>query len=165
VISTPQQERLMTLSIEEFLRRFLLHVLPRRLRPHPHFGILSTRQPLALLRCAAADRSRPLRQRADDREESPSNWRPLACPMRRPMLVLERLQRRNCGFGRRRRTTSWQPYENAALSIDKSPSPTPAAPCVSLPIRAQLSCPTFRASHLPAKNGLLQQTRRAYGAD
>jgi len=43
------KKRLMTLPVEEFLRRFLLHLLPKRFVRIRHFGFLATRQRTALL--------------------------------------------------------------------------------------------------------------------
>jgi hypothetical protein len=47
--SAHKNKRRMTLSIEEFLRRFLLHVLPRGFVRIRHFGILSSRHRSVLL--------------------------------------------------------------------------------------------------------------------
>ncbi len=43
------KQRLMSLPVEEFLRRFLLHVLPKGFVCIRHFGFLSTRRRAALL--------------------------------------------------------------------------------------------------------------------
>jgi hypothetical protein len=43
------KKRLMTLPIEEFLRRFLLHLLPRGLMRIRNFGFLANRQRAKLL--------------------------------------------------------------------------------------------------------------------
>jgi hypothetical protein len=43
------QQRLMTLAVEEFLRRFLLHVLPPGFVRIRHFGFLAPRRRTALL--------------------------------------------------------------------------------------------------------------------
>jgi hypothetical protein len=46
------KEKIMTLSSEEFIRRFLLHVLPRKFFKIRYYGILSTRtRKTKLLRC------------------------------------------------------------------------------------------------------------------
>jgi hypothetical protein len=37
------KEKLMTLTVEEFIRRFLMHVLPRKFVKIRHYGILSNR--------------------------------------------------------------------------------------------------------------------------
>ncbi len=44
--------KMMALSVEEFLRRFLLHVLPRGFVRIRHFGLLANRQRRATLACA-----------------------------------------------------------------------------------------------------------------
>src|SRR5262245_12505255 len=49
------QQKLMTLSLDEFLRRFLLHLLPKGFVRIRHFGFLANRRRAALLpRCFAA---------------------------------------------------------------------------------------------------------------
>jgi hypothetical protein len=92
--SAHHKQRLMTLSIEEFLRRFLLHVLPPGFVRIRHFGILSTRNRSALLplcrQLIAADPSPEAR--LDARREPPVKpdglWQ---CPQcGGPMLLLER---------------------------------------------------------------------------
>jgi Putative transposase/Transposase zinc-binding domain len=89
------KKRLMTLSIEEFLRRFLLHVLPPGFVRIRHFGILSTRNRSALLplcrQLIAADPSPETR--LDSRREPPGKpdglWQ---CPQcGGPMVVLEHI--------------------------------------------------------------------------
>jgi len=89
------KKRLMTLSIQEFLRRFLLHVLPPGFVRIRHFGILSTRNRSALLplcrQLIAADASPETS--LDTGREPPAKpdgfWQ---CPQcGGPMLVLERI--------------------------------------------------------------------------
>ncbi|MDA1163916.1 MAG: transposase [Planctomycetota bacterium] len=46
--SGEQRDRLMTLPVFEFLRRFLQHVLPRRLQKIRHYGFLSRRSNINL---------------------------------------------------------------------------------------------------------------------
>jgi hypothetical protein len=89
------KKRRMTLPVEEFLRRFLLHVLPRGFVRIRHFGILSTRNRAALLplcrKVIAADpppKGRPgaRREPAIKREGA---WQCPKCGG--PMLVVEHL--------------------------------------------------------------------------
>ena len=47
------QERLMTLALDEFLRRFLLHVLPNGFKRIRYYGFLTNSKRGALLPCAA----------------------------------------------------------------------------------------------------------------
>jgi hypothetical protein len=89
------KKRLMTLSVEEFLRRFLLHVLPRGFVRIRHFGILSTRNRYALLPlCRQLIEADPLPKRRPDVRREPvipheGMWR---CPLcGGPMILLERL--------------------------------------------------------------------------
>jgi hypothetical protein len=86
---------LMTLPSEEFLRRFLLHVLPPGFVRIRHFGIFSTRNRSALLplckQLIAADT--PVREQLDAGNKPPLThdglWR---CPQcGGPMLLVERL--------------------------------------------------------------------------
>ena len=89
------KKRRMTLPVEEFLRRFLLHVLPRGFVRIRHFGILSTRNRSELLplsrRLIEADP--PPRARPDARGEPPVEREALwQCPQcGGPMLLVERL--------------------------------------------------------------------------
>ena len=89
------KKRLMTLSIEEFLRRFLLHVLPPGFVRIRHFGILSTRNRSALLPlcrqliAAAPSPETRLDARREPTGKPDSLWQ---CPQcGGPMLVLERI--------------------------------------------------------------------------
>ena len=88
------KQRLMTLSVEEFLRRFLLHLLPRGFVRIRNFGLLANRRrALSLPLCAhlldSGQESNP------DNPPRPRPVRPLAfwiCPRcGGPMLVIERL--------------------------------------------------------------------------
>ena len=80
------KNRVMTVSADEFLRRFLLHVLPKGLVRIRHFGLFANRRrETALARCrqlrgavACADRPEPTNQ--------------LRCPAcSGTMLVIERM--------------------------------------------------------------------------
>jgi hypothetical protein len=89
------KKRLMTLSIEEFLRRFLLHVLPPGFVRIRHFGILSTRNRSALLplcrQLITADPSpeAPPGARTESPVKPDGLWQ---CPQcGGPMVVLERI--------------------------------------------------------------------------
>jgi Putative transposase/Transposase zinc-binding domain len=89
------RKRLMTISVEEFLRRFLLHVLPKGFVRIRHFGILSTRHRSALLplcrRLIAADQSQQGQCDAQRQPAVPHEglWR---CPIcGGPMQLIERL--------------------------------------------------------------------------
>jgi putative transposase len=83
------KQRLMTLSAEEFIRRFLVHVLPKRFVRIRHFGFMANAQ-----RSASLDRCRRLLSMAPlasstDLVSAPSGW---FCPnCRGPMIVVERL--------------------------------------------------------------------------
>ena len=89
------KKRLMTITVEEFLRRFLLHVLPTKFVRIRHFGILSTRHRSVLLpvcRQLIAENPPPLG--SPDARRQPAIpyeglWR---CPIcGGPMQLLERL--------------------------------------------------------------------------
>src|SRR5216684_1221484 len=87
------QQKLMTLSLDEFLRRFLLHLLPKGFVRIRHFGFLANRRRASLL---------PLCYRLLDAVQ-PSQSQPEASPAKQPnplwlcpkcggpMVVIERL--------------------------------------------------------------------------
>jgi hypothetical protein len=86
------QKKLMTLSLDEFLRRFLLHLLPKGFVRIRHFGFLANRRRSTLLPlCFAALATAPLQT---EPETSTAQQSP---PLRRcpkcggPMAVIERL--------------------------------------------------------------------------
>lgn len=79
------KQKIMTLTAHEFLRRFLLHVLPRGLVRIRHFGLFANRN-----RCAALARCRTLLDSAPVTEAQHTATRP--CPKCSAiMLVVERL--------------------------------------------------------------------------
>jgi len=86
-----QKKRLMTLSTEEFLRRFLLHWLPRGFVRIRFFGFLANRRRASLLPVCrrllvANPRSRPA---AACTAKPAATW---SCPLcGSPMAVIERL--------------------------------------------------------------------------
>jgi hypothetical protein len=95
------QQRLMTLAVEEFLRRFLLHVLPPGFVRIRHFGFLAHRRRAALLPLCFQFLGRasdlpPAPELPPGDEEgrltilpSISSW---SCPQcGGPMIILERL--------------------------------------------------------------------------
>ena len=92
------KKRKMTLSADEFLRRFLLHILPRGFTRIRHFGILANRsrpRMLPLCRQLLADTSRP-RSPTPIAIKPPANW---ACPScGGPMTIVERLTSQQIRF-------------------------------------------------------------------
>ncbi len=88
------EKRLMTLHINEFLRRFLLHVLPPGFVRIRHFGFLSTRKrctllPLCFRLLAATDVLPPAAPMRSERQ--PHQRVTWLCPhCHGPMLILER---------------------------------------------------------------------------
>jgi hypothetical protein len=89
------KKRLMTLAVEEFLRRFLLHVLPQGFVRIRHFGILSTRNRsllLPLCRQLIEAAPPPTEQSEARREPAVQHQGLWQCPQcGGPMLLLERL--------------------------------------------------------------------------
>jgi hypothetical protein len=86
------KKRLMSLHVHEFLRRFLLHVLPKGFVRIRHFGFLSTRNRSTLLpvcfRLLGAAAAKPIRKTTADDCETRAPW---SCPRcNGPMLLLER---------------------------------------------------------------------------
>jgi hypothetical protein len=87
------QPKLMTLSLDEFLRRFLLHLLPKGFVRIPNFGFLANRRRAALLPlCFEALSSLPL-LKAEPTASLINQTGPLwFCPnCGGPMVVVERL--------------------------------------------------------------------------
>ena len=85
------RQKVMTVSCDEFLRRFLLHLLPKGFVRIRHFGFLANRRRAALLpRCFAALHATP------PKNESETSTAPTAHPLWRcpkcggPMAVVER---------------------------------------------------------------------------
>ncbi|MBZ5619022.1 MAG: transposase [Acidobacteriia bacterium] len=87
------RKRRMTLHVEEFLRRFLLHLLPKRFVRIRHFGFLTNRRRAALLPiCFRLLGTPTIPDKASDHPQAgnaPVVW---TCPRcGGPMLVVERL--------------------------------------------------------------------------
>jgi hypothetical protein len=87
------QQRLMTLSVDEFLRRFLFHLLPKGFVRIRHFGFLAHRRRTVLLPlCFQLLSSRPASQTgqgSSTADGAKDLWR---CPQcAGPMAVIERL--------------------------------------------------------------------------
>jgi hypothetical protein len=85
------RQKVMTVSRDEFLRRFLLHLLPKGFVRIRHFGFLANRRRAALLpRCFAALHATP------PKNESETSTAPTTHPLWRcpkcggPMAVVER---------------------------------------------------------------------------
>jgi hypothetical protein len=87
------KKRQMTLPVDEFLRRFLLHLLPRGFVRIRHFGFLANRQRALLLplcfRLLQAPQSIPADSAAPSPDRPHSHWKCPACGA--TMHVLERL--------------------------------------------------------------------------
>jgi hypothetical protein len=80
------KQKIMTVSVDEFLRRFLIHVLPRGLVRIRHFGIFANRRRSAsLLRCRFL-----LSVSAPPSQPAPNTQ--IRCPLcSGPMLVVQRM--------------------------------------------------------------------------
>jgi hypothetical protein len=75
--------KIMTLAPEEFIRRFLLHVLPDRFHRIRHFGFMANGQraaKLALCRSLLARQSDEPQASASGKNERPESVNPAACP-------------------------------------------------------------------------------------
>jgi hypothetical protein len=90
------KKRLLTLPVEEFLRRFLLHVLPRGFVRIRHFGFLASRRrgvlvPLCQQLLSAGAPATP--HSVPPHSDPPSQPAPLwTCPLcGGPMVLIERL--------------------------------------------------------------------------
>jgi len=86
------KKRKMTLTTEEFLRRFLLHVLPRSFVRIRHFGFLAAprrRESIAVCRQLLAQAPRPQSAPQEATAPSRSTW---PCPCcGGPMIIVELL--------------------------------------------------------------------------
>lgn len=86
------EQKLMTLSIDEFLRPFLLHLLPKSFVRIRHFGLLASRRRAQLLPlCLAALDSLPAQTESgtSPAQDMSSHW---SCPRcGGPMVIIERL--------------------------------------------------------------------------
>ena len=87
------EQKLMTLSLDEFLRRFLLHLLPEGFVRIRNFGFLANRKRATLLPlCFQLLVSKPephAEPHATGTQRSPDSWR---CPIcGGPMKIIERL--------------------------------------------------------------------------
>src|SRR6266705_6042504 len=87
------QQKVMTVSRDEFLRRFLLHLLPKGFVRIRHFGFLANRRRAALLpRCFAALHATSPKKESETETSTPptahSLWRCPKCGG--PMAVVER---------------------------------------------------------------------------
>ena len=87
------EQKLMTLSLDEFLRRFLLHILPQGFVRIRNFGFLANRKRSKLLplcfHLLGATQQPQAQQYASSTERSPNPWRCPQCGA--PMKVIERL--------------------------------------------------------------------------
>jgi hypothetical protein len=84
------EQKLMTLALDEFLRRFLLHLLPKGFVRIRNFGFLANRRRATLLPLGFQLLGAPPKEQVDqDVSSSNDLWR---CPMcGGPMVVVERL--------------------------------------------------------------------------
>ena len=80
------QKKLMTLSLDEFLRRFLLHLLPKGFVQIRHFGFLANRRRSTLLPLCFA----PLGKRARSRKVSRKSMRWMSSFLKDGMLRFSR---------------------------------------------------------------------------
>jgi hypothetical protein len=85
------EQKLMTLTLDEFLRRFLVHLLPKGFVRIRHFGLLANRRRSTLLPlCFAALGTFPMQIEPEtSTQESDPLWRCPKCGG--PMAVIERL--------------------------------------------------------------------------
>jgi len=90
--SGPERQQVMTLAVDEFIRRFLLHVLPRGFHRIRHYGLLAgtvRKASLALARRLLAVAPRPVDEPS---EEPPDTCPPCPC-CGGPMIVVETFAR------------------------------------------------------------------------
>jgi hypothetical protein len=87
------QQKLLTLAVDEFLRRFLLHILPKGFVRIRHFGFLASRRRTTLLPlCFRLLRATPESQTEPHRTSAGDSFNLYRCPKcGGPMRVIERL--------------------------------------------------------------------------
>jgi hypothetical protein len=87
------EQKLLTLSLDEFLRRFLLHILPKGFVRIRNFGFLANRKRATLLplcfQLLGSDHESQAAQHLASTEDAPALWRCPKCGG--PMKVIERL--------------------------------------------------------------------------
>src|SRR5690349_1652513 len=87
------QQKLLSLSVDEFLCRFLLHILPQGFVRIRHFGFLANRKRATLLplcfQLLGSEQQPQAEQHASSTEDCPDLWRCPKCGG--PMKVIERL--------------------------------------------------------------------------
>ena len=87
------EQKLLTLSLDEFLRRFLLHILPKGFVRMRNFGFLANRKRATLLplcfQSLGATQEPPAQENASSTEDTPDLHRCPKCGG--PMRVIERL--------------------------------------------------------------------------
>jgi hypothetical protein len=87
------KQKLLSLSVDEFLCRFLLHILPKGFVPIRNFGFLANRKRATLLpRCfqlLGSEQQLQAEQHASSTEDFSDSWRCPKCAG--PMKVIERL--------------------------------------------------------------------------
>ena len=131
------EQKMMTLSLDEFLRRFLLHLLPKGFVRIRHFGFLANRRRATLLplcRRALAVVPPQTQTEASTAMETRPLW---GCPKcGGPMVVIERLPAAQLQLRS-------PPFSPAA---HETTIPSPLTPCPSPPAgRVRPTCP--RTSH------------------
>ena len=88
----------MTLTVDEFIRRFLLHVLPPGFHRIRHYGLLANRARADTIACARAllgvaqDRTEPASAEPAGADEAPTLTQPCPCCGGR-MIIIERFER------------------------------------------------------------------------
>jgi hypothetical protein len=86
------KKRKMTVTAEEFLRRFLLHILPRGFVRIRHFGFLAAprrRESIAVCRQVLAQAPRPQPPAQEGTAPAPTTWQCPCCGG--PMIIVEKL--------------------------------------------------------------------------
>jgi hypothetical protein len=87
------RKKTMTLALDEFIRRFLLHVLPERFVKIRHYGLLANRQRRArIAQARAVLQTEPGKITSEPKEAAVAVPKPPVCPhCRKPGLILLRV--------------------------------------------------------------------------
>ncbi len=104
------KQKIMTLSADEFLRRFLIHVLPKGLVRIRHFGIFANRR-----RAAALQRCRSLLDVTAPPQQPAATSQQLCPVCSQPMLVVERMTRSQLHF-----RSTFAPSNSPTCAVDSS---------------------------------------------
>jgi hypothetical protein len=135
-----QRQKVMTLSADEFLRRFLLHVLPSSFQRIRHYGLLGNRH-----RAENLARCRELLAMLPPIPEPTRNYRERC----HQLTGIDPLQCPKCNRGTMVRIAAVHPYSRANLQLTAA---LPASVCLSPgPSSSKCHFPAFHSDHFHSR--------------